>query len=75
MVGLKVLACVVAAFHLVAAHPGEDVEVIKREMIARNAAHAATTRSLSQCQDSTKALVLKQRSATRRAAKVAELRS
>lgn len=64
-----------ATIQVALSHPGEDIEVIKREMYARNAAHAAATRSLSQCQDSAGALNLRRRSATRRAEKVTELRN
>ncbi|CAN8103307.1 unnamed protein product [Discula destructiva] len=58
----------------VIAHPGENVEAIKSEMAQRNTQHAHASRALSQCQNSSKALALKQRTAERRAAKAIELR-
>lgn len=75
MVGFKALAAVLAIIPIVLAHPGENVEAIKREMAMRNTQHAAATRSLSKCQDSTQALELRKRSAARRASKVKELRA
>jgi hypothetical protein len=74
MVAFKALAAVMAIIPLTLAHPGENVEAIKKEMAARNVAHAAATRSLAKCQGSVEALALRERSAARRAAKVTELR-
>lgn len=56
------------------AHPGENVEAIKREMAQRNTQHAYASRALSNCQGSPQAVALKERSAARRAAKAMELR-
>lgn len=74
MVAFNHLCAILATVPLVLAHPGENVEAIKAEMMKRNVQHAAASRSLSQCQDSAQALALRERSAARRAAKVTELR-
>ncbi|CZR63100.1 related to GPI anchored dioxygenase [Phialocephala subalpina] len=74
MVAFNSLVALLATVPLILAHPGENVEAIKAEMVKRNAQHAAATRSLSECQNSAEALALRERSAARRAAKVTELR-
>ncbi|TVY75711.1 hypothetical protein LSUE1_G007944 [Lachnellula suecica] len=74
MVAMKCLAAFMA-IPLALAHPEDTQEAIKREMGLRNVAHAAATRSLSECQGSAQALELRKRSAARRSAKVAELRA
>lgn len=56
------------------AHPGDNVEAIKREMAQRNEQHAYASRALSECQNTPKALAMKKRTAERRAAKAIELR-
>lgn len=56
------------------AHPGENVEAIKREMAQRNTQHAYASRALAKCQDTPQAVALRERSAARRAAKAMELR-
>ncbi|KAI1267604.1 Intradiol ring-cleavage dioxygenase [Xylariaceae sp. FL1019] len=70
---LKSLA-VALALPVALAHPGEDKEMMKREMVARNLQHAKASRALSACQGSPRAKALKSRAAARRAAKAHELR-
>lgn len=74
MVQLKTIA-VALALPLALAHPGEDKEILKREMAMRNAQHAKATRSLASCQDSPQAKALRSRAAARRMAKARDLRT
>jgi hypothetical protein len=74
MVHFGSLAALVA-LPLALAHPGENVEAIKREMTMRNIQHAAATRSLSQCQNAPHARALRETAAARRAEQVRELRT
>jgi hypothetical protein len=73
MVQLKSLA-VALALPLALAHPGENKELLKREMAMRNVQHAKTSRSLASCQDSAQAKALRSRAAARRSAKAHDLR-
>lgn len=75
MVGFKALAAMMAILPIALAHPGENVEAIKREMAMRNIQHAVASRSLGNCQGSLEAVALRKRTATRRAAKAMELRT
>lgn len=75
MVNVYALAAATLALPLaVLAHPGDNVDAIKREMDQRNTQHAHASRALSQCQNSPQALALRERTAARRAAKALELR-
>lgn len=74
MVNFQSLAATLALPVAILAHPGENVEAIKREMDLRNTQHAHASRALSQCQDSPHAVALRERTAARRAAKAQELR-
>lgn len=74
MVHFQTLAATLALPVAILAHPGENVEAIKREMALRNSQHAYASRALSQCQNSPQALALRERTASRRAAKAMELR-
>ncbi|KAL2277471.1 hypothetical protein FJTKL_15388 [Diaporthe vaccinii] len=74
MISLHTLAALLVLPAIVLAHPGENVEAIKREMAQRNTQHAYASRALSKCQNSAQALALRERSAARRAAKAMELR-
>lgn len=74
MASLQSLVAILGLSTVTLAHPGENVEAIKREMAQRNTQHAYASRSLAKCQDSPQAMALKTRSAARRAAKAMELR-
>ncbi|KAI0126145.1 Intradiol ring-cleavage dioxygenase [Xylariales sp. AK1849] len=73
MVRVELLAAMMA-LPSVLAHPGENQEAIKREMVLRNDQQMKAARSLAACQDSPNALALRSRAAARRAAKASELR-
>ncbi|ETS80055.1 hypothetical protein PFICI_07584 [Pestalotiopsis fici W106-1] len=73
MVQIKTLAAALA-LPLVLAHPGEDKEILRKEMALRNVQHAKATRSLASCQDSPQAKALRSRAAARRLAKARDLR-
>lgn len=74
MISLQTLAALLVLPAATLAHPGENVEAIKREMAQRNTQHAYASRALSKCQSSPQAVALRERSAARRAAKAMELR-
>jgi hypothetical protein len=75
MVGFQALATVMAIIPIAFAHPGENVEAIKREMAMRNTQHAVASRSLGNCQGSPEAVTLRERTAARRASKAMQLRT
>lgn len=74
MVNFQTVAAALAMPVGILAHPGENVEAIKREMAMRNTQHAYASRALSSCQNSPRAVELRERTAARRAAKANELR-
>lgn len=74
MVNFQTLAATLAMPVAILAHPGENVEAIKREMAQRNEQHAYASRALSECQNSASSLARRQRAMERRAAKAVELR-
>jgi hypothetical protein len=73
MVHVKTVAAALA-LPLVLAHPGEDKEMLRKEMALRNVQHAKATRSLAACQDTPQAKALRSRAAARRLAKARDLR-
>lgn len=74
MASLQSLVALLGLSAVTLAHPGENVEAIKREMAQRNTQHAYASRALANCQGSPQAMALRERSAARRAAKAMELR-
>lgn len=74
MANLQSLVALLGLSAVTFAHPGENVEAIKREMAQRNTQHAYASRALAKCQDTPRAMALRERSAARRAAKAMELR-
>lgn len=74
MVTSQVLLALFGLPAAILAHPGENVEAIKREMAQRNTQHAYASRALAKCQDLPQAVALRERMASRRAAKAMELR-
>lgn len=74
MISLQVLVALLGLPAAILAHPGDNVEAIKREMAQRNTQHAYASRALAKCQDSPQAVALRERMAARRAAKAMELR-
>lgn len=74
MATLQSLVALLGLSAVTLAHPGENVEAIKREMAQRNTQHAYASRALAKCQNSPSAMALRERSAARRAAKAMELR-
>lgn len=74
MVNFPILAATLTLPLAAIAHPGENVQAIKREMAQRSEQHTYASRALSQCANTPQALALKARTAERRAAKAVELR-
>lgn len=74
MTSLQTFVALLGLSSTALAHPGENVEAIKREMAQRNTQHAYASRALAKCQHSAQAVALRERSAARRVAKAMELR-
>lgn len=74
MVKFQTLAATLAMPIATLAHPGENVEAIKREMALRNEQHAYASRALAECHNSASSLARRERAMARRTAKAVELR-